>query len=168
MIELRIKKKLHFAEGEGVLEVDEKIDDKQFLIIYGPSGAGKTSILRMIAGLTTPDEGSIIVNGITWFDKSRNINLQPQKRSIGFVFQDYALFPNMSVEQNLTYAKGFTGNNLIKELINFLSLDQLLNRKPEDLSGGQKQRVALARAIIRTPQELSCKVLLPIFIKSLI
>ena len=154
MIEIKVKKKLRFSDGGGILEVDEKIGGSDFLVLYGPSGAGKTTILRMLSGLVSPDEGKIIVDGKTWFDKNEKINLPPQKRSIGFVFQDYALFPNMTVKENLLYAQESRDDHLLSEIIGLLSLDGLDNRRPEDLSGGQKQRVAVARAIIRRPQIL--------------
>src|SRR6187431_1025480 len=117
MIEINIKKKLHFSEGEGLLEINEKIEDGEFIVLYGPSGVGKTTILRILSGLTNPDEGRVVVDDQVWFDQIDKINLPPQKRSIGFVFQDFALFPNMTIEENLRYAQGDKNNELLKKII---------------------------------------------------
>src|SRR4051812_36434183 len=104
MIKISIRKKLNMAAGAGVLHIDTELTDHSFTALYGPSGAGKTSLLRIIAGLLQPEQGIIEVNGQTWLNTAKKINLPAQKRNIGFVFQDYALFPNMTVEQNLLYA----------------------------------------------------------------
>lgn len=155
MIEIQIKKELSASSGTIDLSVDLKIEKGQFIAIHGPSGAGKTSILRMLSGLMHPDSGSIQVNNNTWLDTSKKINIAPQNRSIGMVFQEYALFPNMTVKQNLEYAleKG-QDKNCVQELIDLTELGDLQNRKPATLSGGQKQRVALARALVRQPSIL--------------
>ncbi len=109
----------------------------------------------MLAGLLPPDTGFIAVNGKVWYDAQNRINLPPQKRSIGFVFQDYALFPNMTVKQNLSFALGKNQSPaIIKELIQTVELTELQHRKPATLSGGQQQRVALARALVRKPDLL--------------
>jgi len=111
--------------------------------------------MRMIAGLEKPDSGSIEVDGEIWFDSSKKINLTPQKRSIGFVFQDYALFPTMSVRENLLFAADNTQQRSdVDKLIQLVELSQLRDRLPSSLSGGQKQRVALARALVRRPKIL--------------
>jgi molybdate transport system ATP-binding protein len=150
-----IKKRLITAEGPLQAHFTLSVNEGEFITLFGPSGAGKTTLMRMIAGLETPDEGEITVDGQTWFDSRRKINLPPQKRSIGFVFQDYALFPTMSVRQNLLYAaetaeqKGF-----VDSLIEMVELSALAERLPSTLSGGQKQRVALARALVRHPKIL--------------
>lgn len=155
MIEIQIKKELSASSGTIDLSVDLKIEKGQFIAIHGPSGAGKTSILRMLSGLMHPDSGSIQVNNNTWLDTSKKINIAPQNRSIGMVFQEYALFPNMTVKQNLEYAleKG-QDKNSVTELIDLTELGDLQNKKPATLSGGQKQRVALARALVRQPSIL--------------
>lgn len=155
MIEIQIKKELSASSGTIDLSVDLKIEKGQFIAIHGPSGAGKTSILRMLSGLMRPDSGFIQVNNNTWLDTSQKINIAPQNRSIGMVFQEYALFPNMTVKQNLEYAleKG-QDKNCVQELIDLTELGDLQNRKPATLSGGQKQRVALARALVRQPSIL--------------
>ena len=130
-------------------------NEGEIICLLGPSGIGKTTILRILGGLINPDEGKIIVNGTTWHDSSRKINLKPQKRKVGFVFQDYALFPNMTVKENLLFALNKGQNTqVIQNLIEIIELGELQNRKPETLSGGQKQRVALARALVQKPSIL--------------
>lgn len=155
MIVVNITKRLDTSEGSINAHFDLIICDGEFLTLFGPSGAGKTTLMRMIAGLETPDGGLIKVNGEVWFDSSKKINLPPQKRSIGFVFQDYALFPSMSVRENLLFAaENAQQRHNVDELINLVELSQLSNRRPASLSGGQKQRVALARALVRHPKIL--------------
>ena len=145
MIALKINKALCGAKGEMNLEVDLKIKQGEFLAISGESGAGKSTLLRILAGLEKAD-GEVIVNGQNWKD------VPVQQRQIGFVFQDFGLFENMSVEQNLL----FVSNNkeLADELLNITQLSELKRRKPNTLSGGQKQRVALARAFMNYPKIL--------------
>ncbi len=134
------------------LDLDLIIEKGHFVTLFGESGAGKTSTLRMLSGLLKPDSGTITVGGTTWFDSHRNIDLKPQQRKVGYVFQDYALFPNMTVGQNLEYALQKNQDNaIIGELLEFAELGELQHRKPETLSGGQKQRVALARALVQRP-----------------
>lgn len=155
MIELNIHKKLSTASGEMNLHFNGEIKSGSLTTIYGPSGAGKTSVLRMLAGLLKPDSGAITVNGETWFDNGKRINKKPQSRRVGFVFQDYALFPNMTVRENLEYAlESKKEAHIVTELIELIELGDLEKRKPETLSGGQKQRAALARAIVRKPEVL--------------
>jgi len=154
MIRIDIEKKLISQSGEIVLNVSTQIKEKEFITVFGESGAGKTTFLRIIAGLTVPDRGYIEVNGKVWFDSERGINLPSQKRKIGFVFQDYALFPNMTVEENILFAMEKKDTVFLEELIEIVNLKELRNRKPDTLSGGQKQRVALARAIARKPEIL--------------
>ena len=155
MIELDLNKKLQAAEGVMSLELNFSIESGEFINLYGPSGVGKTSTLRMISGLMKPDEGRLVVNNEVWFDAAKNINLSSQKRKVGYVFQDYALFPHLTVLENLNFAKAKENQrNPIPALIEMMELGQLQNRKPETLSGGQKQRVALARALVQNPQIL--------------
>ena len=155
MIKLTLRKKLKASGGEMLLDVDATIGAGSLVTLYGPSGAGKTSVLRMIAGLLQPDSGSIEIDGQTWFDTGRGIDLKPQQRSIGLVFQDYALFPNMTVKENLEYALAKNQDSaIVAELIKTIELGDLQHRRPDTLSGGQKQRVALARALVRRPEIL--------------
>ncbi|MEY8019779.1 ABC transporter ATP-binding protein [Muriicola sp. SD30] len=155
MVEVRIHKKLGAGTAEFTLNTDLTIAEGSLLTLYGPSGSGKTSLLRGIAGLLPPDKGYIAFNGRTWFDLEKKINLPPQKRNIGYVFQDYALFPNMTVIENLKFAKSKSApDNIIPDLLEVMDLSALANRKPDTLSGGQKQRVALARALVQQPDVL--------------
>lgn len=137
------------------LDIDLDFPDGSFITIYGPSGAGKTSILRMIAGLMKPDSGKLNIGNATWFEGASRINLKPQARSAGLVFQDYALFPNMTVLQNVQYAlRNNKDRHALDELLQIFDLTELRDRKTTALSGGQKQRVALARAIANKPKVL--------------
>ena len=154
-MKLKLHKWLHSTGGEMDLSMNFNILEGQFITLFGESGAGKTSVLRMIAGLMEPDEGLINVNDQIWYDSEKKINLNPQKRNIGVVFQDYALFPNMTVRENLQFAlqKG-QNHKVINELIEIVELGSLESRSPLTLSGGQKQRVAIARAIVQRPKIL--------------
>lgn len=155
MLELMLNKKLHSAGGAMRLDISMDIKQGSFVTLYGKSGAGKTSVLRMIAGLFVPDQGKIIVDDETWLDTQHKINLKPQKRNVGLVFQDYALFPNMTVLENLEFALTKTADRkIIKDLIEVIELGDLQSLKPATLSGGQQQRVALARALVRRPKLL--------------
>ncbi|MEW7290804.1 ATP-binding cassette domain-containing protein [Aquimarina sp. 2304DJ70-9] len=155
MIHIALQKKLTATHGTMLLDINVDIESGSLVTLYGNSGAGKTSIFRMIAGLLQADKGCITVHQKTWLDTEKGISLKPQQRKIGFVFQDYALFPNMTVKENLLYAleKG-QNNQIINELIEIIELGDLQDRKPEKLSGGQKQRVSLARALVRKPEIL--------------
>lgn len=149
MINININKKLHGANGEMDLNVNLDIKQGEFLALAGLSGSGKTTLLRILAGLETAS-GTININNNIWLDNK--FCLAPQKREIGFVFQDYALFPNFSVIDNLLYV------NKDKELANYLlkmtELEELKNRFPQTLSGGQKQRISLCRALMNRPKIL--------------
>jgi molybdate transport system ATP-binding protein len=126
--------------------------------LFGYSGAGKSMTLQIIAGLIEPDEGIVVSDGRVFFDSSSNINIPPQERSIGYVFQDLALFPHMTVAQNIQYGgKGLPKNEkkgLAAEMIEQFRLQGLDNKLPSEVSGGQKQRVAFARALMRKPTML--------------
>lgn len=156
MIRATIHKRLHGTQGEFTLSADLEIAAGEFVALFGPSGVGKTTLLRCLAGLEQPEQGShIVVSGETWLDTSKSINLAPQLRYAGYVFQDYALFPNMTVRGNLEFAlrKG-RSKQRVDELLELMELGELQHRKPETLSGGQKQRIALARALASEPQLL--------------
>ena len=157
MLELSLQKQLRSATGEMLLDVQMQLESGAFATLFGPSGAGKTTILRMLAGLTQPDHGSIVVDGVTWFNDGavgKKINLPPQQRSIAYVFQDYALFPNLTVRGNVAYAVSKEQSAWVDRLLSMTALYELHDRLPETLSGGQKQRVALARALARKPKLL--------------
>lgn len=152
MINFFLQKKLHTAEGEMPLNVNAHIERGKFVSLYGASGAGKTSILRMLAGFMKPDNGFIKADNTIWFDASAKHHLEPQQRKIGFVFQDYALFPNMNVRENIAFALDKNEpHNIVDELLEVTGLTNLAARKIQALSGGQQQRVALARAIAKKP-----------------
>ena len=155
MIELSVQTTLHAASGVLSLRVDTMIESGSLVTLYGPSGAGKTTLLRILAGLFNPEEGRIVVNGVSWLDTRQKINLPPQQRSVGLVFQDYALFPHLTVRENLRFAlpKG-QDSKVIAELMEAIDLEALQHRKPGTLSGGQQQRVALARALVQRPSLL--------------
>jgi molybdenum ABC transporter ATP-binding protein len=117
--------------------------------LVGPSGAGKTSLLRTVAGLARPERGAIRSGSDVWFDSDRGIDRRPEQRSVGFVFQEYALFPHLTVAQNVTF-----GGGKVDGLLARLRIADLVRAKPAELSGGERQRVALARALARDPQVL--------------
>lgn len=152
---LNIQKELRGSDGAINLDINKELDHGKLTVLFGKSGAGKSTILKIIAGLVEPDGGEIVINGNTWYSKEKNINLPPQKRAVGFVFQDYALFPNMTVRQNLVYAlESKTKIKKVDEVLELMELTKLSSQKPETLSGGQRQRVALARALVREPEIL--------------
>lgn len=150
MISLAIEKKLKVYKGQHVLKIAHEFNTGSITKIYGPSGAGKTTFLKIIAGLIKPEFGKIIVDGSVWLDTSAEINLTPQKRMPGFVFQDYALFPNMTVAGHLTYAT--KDQAWINHLLKLGKLDRLTDHKPIHLSGGQQQRLAILRALAIKPK----------------
>jgi molybdate transport system ATP-binding protein len=150
MIEINIEKKLKGYAGAGTLKVKHQFAAGSVTKIHGPSGAGKTTLLKIVAGLVKPDAGRIVVNDVAWLDIERHINLPPQTRRVGFVFQDYALFPNMSVMQHLEFAT--TDKIWIDRLLHLGKLETLTTHKPHHLSGGQQQRLAILRALAIRPQ----------------
>ncbi len=123
--------------------------------LYGPSGAGKTSVVNMVSGLMRPDAGRIAINGLCLFDSARRIDLPPEKRRIGYVFQDGRLLPHLSVRSNLTYGMRRTpaARRFVQfeQVVDLLGIGRLLDRRPAGLSGGEKQRVAIGRALLTSP-----------------
>jgi len=155
MIELFINKKLKSSSGDMLLDVKFNIPKGKLIALYGKSGAGKTSLLKIIAGLLSPENGIIKVDDEVWLDTDKGLNLSPQKRNIGFLFQEYTLFPNMTVRENLEFAltKG-QNKKIVDELLEIVDLGDLQFRKSNSLSGGQKQRAALARSLVQKPKIL--------------
>ncbi|MCT7538635.1 ATP-binding cassette domain-containing protein [Aliarcobacter cryaerophilus] len=149
MISLNIKKELHGSNGVMNLDINLSLQNGEFVALSGVSGSGKTTLLRVLAGLEEAF-GEIIVDGEIWLNEK--IKKPIQKRDIGFVFQDYALFPNLSVIDNLLYVK--KDKDLAKQLLILTDLYELKNRYPNSLSGGQKQRVSLCRALMKRPKIL--------------
>lgn len=143
--------------GEFSLDV-AFVSEGQVTGLFGSSGAGKTSLIAMIAGLLQPDRGVIAVNGVTLFDGNAGTNVPPHRRRIGYVFQDARLFPHLSVAQNLDYGRRM--NRLVRDpaeesrITEMLDIGHLLDRRPGGLSGGERQRVALGRALLMQPRLL--------------
>lgn len=154
MIRVEIAKKLRGAKGEIDFYLSHTFNDGQFWSIFGESGIGKTTLLRMIAGLETPDSGVIEADDKVWFDSAKKLNLPPQNRKVGFVFQSYALFEHMSVIENLMFAQPKKDREKALKILEKMELKELANSKPKELSGGQRQRIALARAIAQEPKVL--------------
>ena len=150
MLQVRIKKKL----GNFLLDVDFSMDGGIFAIL-GASGCGKSMTLKCIAGIERPDEGRIVLNDRVLFDSAKRINLPPQKRKVGYMFQDYALFPTMNVVQNIQAGMGRKPDpKKVREYIAGFQLGGLEHHMPDQLSGGQKQRVAMARMLAAEPEVL--------------
>ncbi|MGB2953895.1 MAG: ABC transporter ATP-binding protein [Gaiellaceae bacterium] len=135
----------HFA-----VELELAVGGGETVALVGPSGAGKTTVLRSIAGLVKPAAGRVAVGGQTWFDSERRIDVAPERRAVGLVFQDYALFPHLSVEANVA----FGGRRPVGDLLRRFGIAELAKVRPRELSGGERQRVALARALARDPAVL--------------
>jgi molybdate transport system ATP-binding protein len=152
MISVDIEIKLKTYHDRQLLKIKRQFGTGSITKILGPSGSGKTTLLKMIAGLSSPESGKIIANGVTWFDSGLKINLSPQKRNAGFVFQNYALFPNMTVQQHLEYATNDA--DWIKQLLVLGQLNKFANHKPDHLSGGQQQRLTILRALTIKPKLL--------------
>ena len=131
---------------------------QEMTVLFGPSGSGKSLTLQCIAGIVRPDEGRIVVDGRTLFDSAQNVNLPPQARRVGYVPQHYALFPHLTVEQNIAYGlRDLTPTQRsarVREMVTLMALGGLEKRRPRELSGGQQQRVALARALSFRPDVL--------------
>ena len=154
--EVDIRKSFPFKGNKGFsLDAKFAIPEGKITVIFGPSGSGKSTILRLLAGLVRGDEGLLKFAGECWFDSERGINLPPQRRSIGFLFQDLALFPHLTTAQNIAYPIGESHqSSRVVELLEMTEMAQLRDRYPHELSGGQRQRLALARALARDPKLL--------------
>lgn len=149
MIRVEITKPLHGSHGEMELNVDLSIQSNEFVALAGESGSGKTTLLRILAGLEEA-KGRIVVDKEIWLDEKKS--LSPQARKIGFLFQDYALFPNMTIEENLLFVQ--KDRELAEHLLDITQLTALKKRTPSTLSGGQQQRLALCRAMMNRPKLL--------------
>jgi molybdate transport system ATP-binding protein len=154
VIYLDVEKMMSTSNGSMNLSVQTTINQGELVALFGMSGAGKTTLLRILAGLVNPDRGIVKFGNTVWFDSAKKTNVLPQKRNISLMFQDYALFPNMTVKENMLFAQTKKDKNVINELLTTFNLTEFENRKTNSLSGGQKQRVALARALARKPQLL--------------
>ncbi|KLE06388.1 ATP-binding cassette domain-containing protein [Aliarcobacter butzleri] len=149
MIEIKINKPLHGSNGTMNLDIDLNINKGEFVALSGLSGSGKTTLLRILAGLENAT-GTLKIDNEYWLNEK--YSKDSQKRDIGFVFQDYALFPNFTVLQNLLYVK--KDKELAKHLLDMTDMYELKDRYPNSLSGGQKQRVSLCRALMNKPKLL--------------
>lgn len=155
MIKVDVVKRISTSDGDIDLRINFTVEKGELVTLFGKSGTGKTTILRLISGLATPDRGVIEVAGETWFDQAKGINLPARKRQPGFVFQEYTVFPHMTVEENLAYAlPDKTNRQKLEEFLEITQLKALRHKNARQLSGGQKQRVALMRALLREPKIL--------------
>jgi len=147
-LEVNIKKRM----GEFDLDVSFRVSAGRLTAIVGPSGAGKTSIIRFIAGLEKPDQGLIAYNGEIWFDSTRKIFVRPQKRFVGLVFQDYPLFPHLTVYGNVSFAANKKGK--VEKFMKLFRIWQLKDAMPRIISGGERQRCAICQNLVREPRVL--------------
>ncbi len=153
MLEINVKKKLRDFDLEATMQIERG----EILMLVGDNGCGKTTLLNMVAGLLKPDVGTIVLDGRPLFNSSLRINVNPEKRDIGYVFQDYALFPHMSVYDNVAFGLRTRKlsrkdiSQIVQEHLTSAGLWDIRNARAIDISGGQKQRVALARALIIEP-----------------
>jgi len=155
VLEFDLTKKFGKGETAFTLDVKAALPIGKIIGIFGPSGAGKSSLLRLLSGLEKPNSGLIKIKNEVWSDTANRIFLPPQKRSVGYLFQNYSLFPNMTVAENLAFA---TEKNIdpvqLEELLVATQLTDKKNQYPNSLSGGEQQRAALARALVRRPSLL--------------
>ena len=152
MIELNIKHQIFTSFGSKFLEVSEMVEKGSFIHISGDSGIGKTTFFKILAGIITPDFGFIKVNNSILLDTENRIVLPAQKRNISIMFQNYALFPNMTVKQNIAFAQKDKNPDIIDYYLEKFNLKILENVFPSKLSGGQQQRVALARTLVQNTE----------------
>lgn len=152
MISIDLKKIILTSGGKTLLNIKADINDERVIGVIGNSGVGKTTLLRMVAGLSDPDCGLLQVENEVWYDGEKKINVKTQHRNIGFVFQQYTVFPNKTVYQNILYAN--SSHKVADDLLKLMRLEKFKDLLPNKLSGGQKQRVAIARALARNPKIL--------------
>lgn len=146
-MKVRIRKKM--GKGDLLIEAELAIEKGEVIGLYGPSGGGKTSLLRMICGLDRPDSGCISLDDECWFDSESKVEQAVQQREVAMVFQDYPLFPTMNARKNLEYTcRSEKEKERIPELVKLLGMDAYLDRKVSELSGGQRQRIAVARCLL--------------------
>jgi molybdate transport system ATP-binding protein len=148
-----------FTRRQGAFRLDVALRaEAPVVALFGRSGSGKTSVVNAIAGIASPDAGRIAIDGVTLYDSTRGIDLPPERRRIGYVFQDGLLFPHLSVAANLAYSERLTpgGERFVDRarVVSLLGLELLMERRPESLSGGEKQRVAIGRALLASPRIL--------------
>ena len=152
MLQVSIQKQLEaFA-----LQVSFVLASRGITVLWGASGSGKTTLLQCLAGLLRPDAGRIACREAVWFDAERGVCLAPERRRLGYVFQDVRLFPHLSVRSNMLFGRRFRGPSGVsfEDVVALLGLGRLLHRTPSDLSGGEKQRVAVGRALLACPELL--------------
>lgn len=149
MIEIHIRHNIHTSSGQKLLEVDQIFEDGELVHVSGNSGIGKTTFFKILAGMIHPDHGLVKVNDAILLDTSNNVFLPPQKRNISLMFQNGALFPNMTVRQNIAFAQKKKDPKVVDGLLESFALKTFENIYPDKLSGGQQQRVALARTLIQ-------------------
>lgn len=147
-LQICIRKKLSSFD----LEIDLHCPAAKMTVIIGPSGAGKTTFIKMIAGLEQPDEGAIRFGNEIWLDTKRKIFLPPRKRRLGYVFQDYTLFPHLTVEENAAFAA--KDRHRVQYLLKLFNIAELKDRKPAAISGGERQRCAICQALACEPRLL--------------
>lgn len=152
MIGLNIEKNINRHKNIALLKVKATFNLGSNIAVLGPSGIGKTTFLKIFGGLVTPDRGTIFVGGQKWNDTNTGFTLPAKKRKVGFVFQDYALFPHLTVERHLRY--GTKDEAYLKKLLTIMKLEGLEKHLPHQLSGGQQQRLAIARALSTRPSVL--------------
>ncbi len=148
MLEVNIKKQMPGF----ILQVSFNCVNGEITVLSGPSGAGKTTLIRIMAGLTQADEGSIVLNGKVWFDSVKGINLPPQSRKIGYVFQEHTLFPHLTIAGNINLVN--KDRNEAEDLLKLFKIQHIADSRPFQVSGGERQRAAFAQALARKPEAL--------------
>jgi molybdate transport system ATP-binding protein len=160
-VDLHLQKELRAADRVFSLDIT-LASDSQRIVLYGPSGSGKSLTLKAIAGLMRPDSGHIRIQGRTLFDSAQGIDVRVQERNVAYLFQDYALFPHLTVAQNIAFGLARGSINLrrpaehpaVRQWLQAFELEAIAHSRPAQISGGQRQRVALARALVAEPDML--------------